>query len=412
MSIFDLFGALTALAGLFAWVNHRWLRLPMVIGLMAMSLVLSVVLLLLAALGTGVEQPLVDAVSQVDFNETLLHGMLGALLFAGALHVNLDELLERSDAVAALAVISTLLSTLLVAGLTRIVLGAIGIELAWIWALVFGALISPTDPVAVLSILKQVDVPRSLEVKIAGESLFNDGIGVVVFVALAGLASGAQEPGLGHLIELFALEVGGGVLLGLGLGWLAYRMLHSVDAYAVEILVTLALVTGGYALAQYLHTSGPLAMVVSGLLLGNRGRRLAMSERTRLRLDEFWELVDEFLNAILFVLIGLELIVIRFDVPLLAAGALAIPLVLLCRLISVSTSVFLLRLRREISPNAVTLLTWGGLRGGISVALALSLPPGETRATIVAITYAVVAFSILVQGLSMKPLLRRLYPAG
>jgi CPA1 family monovalent cation:H+ antiporter len=276
----------------------------------------------------------------------------------------------------------------------------------------FGALISPTDPIAVLSILKRVGAPKSLETKIAGESLFNDGVAVVVFLVLFEIATGSHEPSAMHITQLFLQEAVGGAVLGLLLGYLVYRMLASVDNYQVEILLTLALVMGGYSLATALHLSGPVAVVVAGLMIGNHGRRLAMSETTRHHLDTFWELIDEILNAVLFVLIGFEMVVLTFDKSYFMAGVLAIPLVLMARWICVASPVTLMRRRHVFSPNAIKIMTWGGLRGGISVALALSLPAGPEREAILTVTYMIVVFSIVVQGLTLGPYLRHLEERG
>jgi CPA1 family monovalent cation:H+ antiporter len=410
MDVFQLLSILTTLAAVFSWLNHRYVGLPTTIGLLALSLLFSLILVALGGLGFAVVDPVVEVLEAVDFDRTLLHGMLGALLFAGALHVDLNDLARQKWVIGILATVGVVLSTSLVGLGAFAIFQLLGLGMPLLPCLLFGALISPTDPIAVLAILKHVAVPKSLEVKIAGESLFNDGIAVVLFIVLLDLgASHGGELGAGEVVALLAEEALGGVVFGAVIGGVAYRMLKSVDSYQVEILITLALVTGGYALAQLLHTSGPLAMVVAGLLVGNHGRRLAMSTRTCERLDSFWELADEFLNAILFLLIGLELLVVTFNLRFLVAGVLAIPLVLASRWISVSVPVLVLRRRRAFSPHVVKLLTWSGLRGGISVALALSLPAGPERELLVATTYVVVAFSILVQGLSIEPLLARLY---
>lgn len=410
MGVFEILSVLTTLAALFAWVNHRYLHLPPSIGLMFLALVFSLGLVALGNLGVDVHSRVDEVLRAIDFDQTLLGGMLGALLFAGALHVNLNELVSQKGLIAALASAGVLVSTLLVGAGAWWLFGAFGFAIPFLVCLLFGALISPTDPIAVIGILKHLSVPRSLETKIVGESLFNDGFSVVVFLVLLEAARQGGAPAPGDMLELLAVEVAGGVAFGLAIGFAAYRMLQSVDNYQVEILITLAIVTGGYSAAHALHVSGPLAMVVAGLLIGNHGRRLAMSERTRERLDAFWELVDEFLNAILFVLIGLELLVLSFEPRWILAGVLVIPLVLLSRGVSVAGLVAVLRRRREFSAHAVKILTWAGLRGGISVALALSLPAGPERDLLVAITYVVVCFSILVQGLTVGPLLRRLYP--
>jgi CPA1 family monovalent cation:H+ antiporter len=339
----------------------------------------------------------------VDFDRTLLQGMLSFLLFAGALQVNLDDLVRHKWVIAILATAGVALSMLLVGALAWLVFGLAGIAMPFLYLLLFGALIAPTDPVAVLGILKSAGIPRSLEIKIVGESLFNDGVAVVAFLLVYGMIGGGGVTFAG-LALLFLEEVAGGIALGLAAGWVCYRMLKSVDNYQVEILLTLALVMGGYALAGALHFSGPIAIVVAGLLIGNRGRLLAMSQRTREHLDSFWELVDEFLNAVLFLLIGLEVLVITISRPTVVAGLLIIPAVLLARWVSVGLPVVLMRPFTAFSPGIVRIMTWGGLRGGISVALVLSLPPGPEREALLTVTYIVVVFSILVQGLTLKPL--------
>lgn len=409
MSEFDVVAILTTMAALFSWLNHRYVRLPTTIGLMVASIALSLAIVGLGRAGLAPVGPFLEFVGAIDLNEALLHGMLGALLFAGALHVNLDDLLREKAVIALLATVGVLVSTAVVGFSTWMLFGWLGFDPPLVICLLFGAIVSPTDPIAVGAILKRAGVPHSLLTKVTGESLFNDGIGVGLFMLLAGLASGAIEATPAQVARLFALEVGGGLAFGAALGALAYYLLRRVDHYTVEILVTLAVVTGGYSLANHLHLSGPLAMVVAGLLLGNRGRAFAMSDTTRQRLDSFWELVDEFLNAVLFVLIGVEVVVVDFQEPILVAGLLAIPLVLLGRLVSVALPVTVLRAVRGFSPHAVSVLTWSGLKGGISVALALSLPPGSYRGLIVTATYVVVCSSIIGQGLTVEYVVRRLF---
>ncbi|MQA89228.1 MAG: sodium:proton antiporter [Gemmatimonas sp.] len=407
MSEFDTIAVLTTMAALFAWVNYRFFRLPTTIGLMVISLVLSVALVVLGRAGAGWVDPFVQFVAAIDFDEAVLDGMLGALLFAGALHVSIDDLVRQKGVIALLATVGVMTSTTLVGVLTWLLFGWLGFAVPLIFCLLFGAIVSPTDPIAVGAILKRAGVPGALFTKITGESLFNDGVGVVLFLLLLGLATGGATSAAGAL-ELFAIEVFGGLVFGAVIGWLAFQLLRSVDSYSVEILLTLAVVTGGYALAGHLHLSGPLAMVVAGLLLGNRGRALAMSETTRDRLDNFWELIDEILNAILFVLIGVEVVAVDLGPSVLFAGALTIPIVLFARWASVGLPVTALRVVREFSPHTTTVLTWSGLKGGISVALALSLPPGPYRELIVTAAYVVVCFSIIVQGLTVEPVVRRL----
>ncbi len=406
MGILDTAAALITLAALFSYVNHRFIRLPTTIGLMLIALVMSLAIIALGKLGVHFDAQAEAVLNTIDFNETLMQGMLSFLLFAGALHVNLNDLARQKWIIGTLATVGVLTSTFIVGLACYWLFGALGFEIPLIYCLLFGALISPTDPIAVLSILKTAGASKSLETKIAGESLFNDGVAVVVFLVLLGIAAGGHEVSAGGVLFLFVQEAIGGAIFGFVAGYLTFLMLRGVNNYQVEVLLTLALVMGGYALATALHLSGPIAIVVAGLLIGNHGRRLAMSEKTREHLDTFWELVDEILNAVLFVLIGLEVLVLTFQVEYLWASLVVIPLVLLARFIAVAIPVNVLSLRREFSPNVIKILTWGGLRGGISVALALSLPPGATRETLLAITYVVVVFSILVQGLTIGRLVR------
>jgi CPA1 family monovalent cation:H+ antiporter len=407
MTVLQIAALLLSLAAIFSYLNHRYIRLPTTIGLMLIALLLSLALLGLDKLGLVFPAEWARYVlHEVNFNLTVLQGMLSFLLFAGALHVNLDDLAQQKWVIAILASIGVLVSTIMIGALTWWLLGMLGLQIDLIYCLLFGALISPTDPIAVMGILKTANAPKSLETKIAGESLFNDGVGVVIFLALLGIAS-SGEVSAEEVIELFMVEAIGGVLFGLLVGWIAYRMLAKVDNYQVEILITLALVMGGYALAGAIHVSGPIAIVVAGLLIGNHGRVLAMSAKTREHLDTFWELVDEVLNAVLFVLIGLEVLALTFHKAYMPAALLLIPAVLLARFVSVGVPVMLMRRYRRFSPHAVKILTWGGLRGGISVALALSLPSGPERQAILAITYIVVVFSILVQGMTIGRLVRK-----
>ncbi len=405
MSFIHTITILVCLAAVFSYVNHRLFKLPKTIGLMVISLVLSLMVVLLGKLGIGIENGAKRFIMGIDFNEALMHGMLGCLLFAGALHLNLSELLDQKWVVGALASVGVVLSTVVTGSLGYYLFNFAGLDLPLIYCLLFGALIAPTDPIAVMGILKEARLPKPLEVKIVGESLFNDGVGVVVFIVLLSLLPPSSITALG-VVTLLIEEAIGGAVLGWALGYVAYRMLKSVDNYQVEILITLALVLGGFALADALHTSGPIVVVVAGLFIGNHGRRWAMSDKTREHLDDFWELVDELLNAVLFVLIGLEVLVLSLERPYVLAGLMAIPIVLLARFLSVGVQIKLFSLVREFSERTIAVLTWGGLRGGISVALALSIPQGEPRNAIVTITYAVVVFSILVQGLTIGRLVR------
>ena len=404
MDLFDITTILIALAALFSYLNHRYFHLPNTVGLMLCGLLISGGLIALGHFESGVQRGAADIVERIDFDRILLHGMLSFLLFAGALHVNLNDLLQQRWTILSLSTVGVLISTFLVGGFTWMILNLLNFQMPFIYCVLFGALISPTDPIAVLAILKTARAPDSLTAKISGESLFNDGIGVVIFIVLLEIAGGNHEITPWGVALLFGKEALGGIIFGFCVGLIAYWMLKSVDNYQVEILITLALATGGYTLADGLHISGPLAIVVAGLLIGNHGRAFAMSSVTRERLDTFWELLDEILNAILFVLIGLEMVVLTLMGRYLIAGAIIIPLVLFARFVSVGIPIALLRMKREFSPNVIKILTWGGLRGGISIALALSLPPGSNREMILAMTYLVVVFSIVVQGLTIRKL--------
>jgi len=430
MSFFDISGVLVALAALFAFINHKLLKLPTTVGLMMLALVHAAAVYVVGQ----AYPPALDAAEQligsIDFDQTLMQGMLGYLLFAGALHVNLSDLRKQKLVIAPLATVGVLATTFIVGGLTYLITQQLGIEVKFIYCLIFGSIVAPTDPIAVLGILKTTGAPKTLETKIAGESLFNDGVGVVVFIALLGIAGlggghggGEHETGAAEVAKLFALEAGGGIAFGFALGLVAFFLIRGLDHYATEILLSLAVVTGGYALAMRLHVSGPLAMVVAGLMIGNHGRSLAMSDKTRAHLDTFWELVDELLNAVLFVLIGLEVLVLSLEGKYLLAGALAVPAALFARFLSVGCVISVLKKAtgRSFTDHAVKVMTWGGLRGGISVALALSLKEeihaqqsryDNVGELVLTMTYVVVAFSILVGGLTMGPMLRRLGLSG
>jgi monovalent cation:H+ antiporter, CPA1 family len=391
MTIIQVVALLISLTALFSYLNYRFIKLPTTIGVMLIALLFSLALVGLKELGYPINNFTAQVLGQIDFDATLLQGMLSFLLFAGALQINLNDLRSQRGTIITLSLVGVMISTVVVGAGMYYVLGWVGLPLSFTWC-----------------ILKSVNVPKSLETKIAGESLFNDGIGVVVFIVLHEILIGGAQPSAGHIVLIFLEEAVGGALIGLLLGWVTYRMLKSVDNYQVEVLLTLALVMGGYALASALHTSGPIAIVCAGLLIGNHGRSFAMSDKTRHHLDTFWELVDEILNALLFVLIGLEVLVLTFTRSFFISGLIAIPLVLLARWLSVSGPVVILKHWRKFTPGAVRIMTWGGLRGGISVALALSLPPSREREIILAVTYIIVVFSIVFQGLTLKPLVKRL----
>lgn len=412
MSIINVLALLITLAALLSYINYKFIKLPTTIGLLLTSLLMSLAIIAAGKLGLNLEDPAREILAGIDFNEALMNGMLSALLFAGALHVHLDQLAKQKWVVATLASVGVVTSTFLIGFATYYIFPLLGLDFPLIYCLLFGALISPTDPIAVLGILKTVGAPKSLETKIAGESLFNDGVAVVVFLVMLGfVATNADghhtELSVMGVLTLFLQEAVGGAIYGFVLGYIVYKMLASIDNYQVEVLLTLALVLGGYSLAMALHISGPIAVVVAGLLIGNSGRSFAMSDKTREHLDTFWELVDEILNAVLFVLIGLEVLVLTFEQHYLIAGVLMIPLTLLARFIAVGIPIRLMRRTRSFSPRVIRVLTWGGLRGGISIALALSLPAGPEREAILVITYVIVVFSIVVQGLTVGKLVVR-----
>ena len=405
MELFNIMAILITLSALFGYLNYRFIKLPTIIGLMLISMLMSIFLVVLGNFGLGIEQYWMPVIQSINFNKTLMVGMLSFLLFAGALQVDIGELLRQKWEVIVYATVGVFISTALVGALSYCILGWLGLKMQLIYCLLFGALISPTDPIAVLGMLRNAAAPKSLEVQIAGESLFNDGIGVVLFAVLLEMATEHHTTYIPDAISLFATETIGGAIFGLVIGWIAYRILKSIDNYQIEILVTLSLVTGGYALASAINISGPIAIVVAGLLIGNHGRKFAMSEVTRNNLAMFWELIDVILNSVLFVLMGLELLILQLSLTYVLAAVAAIFIVLLSRFVSIGTPMRLLAFRKKFSLSTLIIMTWGGLRGGIAVALALSLPVGYERNIIIAITYGVVVFSVLVQGLTFKSLI-------
>ena len=408
MSFLQITSALIVLAGTFAAINAIFFRLPSAIGILIVSLLASLGLLGLDALWPDLHltAELQRMVVAFDFSDALLEGMLGLLLFAGALHVKFSDLKAHWGIVMLMATMGVCLSTLVA-----------GIGFSWITgaplliALVFGALISPTDPVAVLGVLRAAKLPKSLETKIAGESLFNDGVGYVVFLVLVGLAfpaAGAHGASFGDAALLIFREAFGGAVLGLALGWGTYRVMCEINDYSVEVLLTLALAFGGYQLALWLHVSAPIMSVCAGLLIGDEMTAHAMTQKTRDYVDAFWKLLDEILNAILFLMIGLEVFAIAFSIGAITAGLLAIGLSLLARWCAVIVPIMVLRPFRDFSQGIVPIMTWGGLKGGISVALALSLPESEFKPLILTVTYIVVLFSIIVKDPTVAPMARRL----
>ncbi len=418
MSILEIGAFLIGLSAAFGYLNYRYLRLPHTIGLVIIAMAASLVIILIEVLSPA--SPIMEIVTgvltQIDFHETVMRGMLSFLLFAGALHVDFTAFKSRASAIALMATLGILISTFLIGWMTWFILNAFGIEMPFIWALVFGALISPTDPVAVLGLFKTVNVPETLEAKMGGEALFNDGVGVVIFTVMVAVAVGENGHGgdvdAWFVAELFFTEAVGGAVLGLIAGYAGYRAMLHIDEHNLEVLITLALVMVTYAVALRLHMSGPIAMVVAGLFIGNQGMTYAVSETTRDYIKKFWSLIDEILNSVLFLLIGLEVLVIAKLMDHAGVALLIIPVTLAARWFSVFVPISILSRWRSFTKGAIPILTWGGLRGGIAVALALSLPPNEYKPTILTITYAVVLFSIIVQGLTIKPLVERIVAKG
>lgn len=409
-SAFDAASVLIVLAATLGYANHRLFGLPISVGLTAMGAIAS--LLIVAVDWTfpaiGLSAMVVDFLRDINFHTTLMEGMLSFLLFAGAMHVDWFHLRKSRWHILMLSTLGVVASTIIV-GMGFFALASVfGMAIPLIWCFVFGSLISPTDPVAVMGVLKRAAVPPTLQATVAGESLFNDGVGVVVFAILLGVASGHEPFSIRAASLDFVKEAGGGIMLGLAVGWIALKAMKSIDEYAIEVLISLAVVMGGYSLAMALHISGPVAMAVAGLIIGNAGVACSMSDLTRDYLLKFWELIDEILNAVLFLLIGLEVIAVVGQPSLLVLGVAAIPLVVAARAISVGIPLAVLKRKLALGPLALPTLVWGGLRGGISIALALSLPDSPQRASILAATYVVVLFAVIVQGVTIGGLIKRL----
>ncbi len=412
-STFAVLSLIVTAGAIFSFLSYRVLRLPSTIGTIILSLAAAVLLIAAGHALPELHSTSERLVASLDFNKIVLHGMLAFLLFAGALELDLPQLAQEKIPVLALSIASTALSTVFVAALLYWTLSLVGLHLSVIGALLFGALISPTDPIAVLDMLRRAHAPAALEAQLAGESLFNDGVGAVLFLALLGASAGGALPSAHVFGGLLLLEAGGGIALGAALGYLTYRLLRTVNSYRVEVMLTLALAMGGYALADALHLSAPLEVVTAGLLVSGRARTLAMSDETREHLERFWELIDDFMNVVLFLLLGLQLLILPFTPGYLLAGLLAIPLVLAARFASVGLVVGVLATFRRHAPGTLLVLTWGGLRGGLAVALALALPGTlPERNLLLVVTFVVVIFSILAQGLSIGRLLRTLKPAA
>ncbi len=409
MDYYAIVTILIVLSAIFGYINVRFFKLPITIGLMVITIIFTLVIIAIGQFDDTLLLHEKAFIENIDFKTVLFDIMLSFLLFAGALHTNFEQLKIQRWPILVFATLGVLVSTFLVGVIMFFVLQLLGLQVDFIYCLLFGALISPTDPIAVLGILKQANAPKKLETKIVGESLFNDGVGVVVFLTILKIAEGGNDITFVHVTEMFGIEVLGGIALGLLLGWITYKLMKSIDDYDVEVIITIAVVMGGTLLAQKLHLSAPLAMVACGLMVGNDTvRQAAMSEMTETYVDKFWELVDVLLNTILFVLIGMEMLILAFDGSYILSGLLAVPIVLICRYISLWVPIKFFSTRLDFVPNTNLIMTWGGLRGGISIALALSLTHEMNRELFLVITYVIVVFSIIGQGLTVGPLIKRL----
>lgn len=409
MNIYNIAAIILTFAVMATYINHRYIKVQTTIAIMASSLILSLILIIVGNFGfTHLDKDIASTLESIDFHSLLMHGMLSFLLFAASLHIDINQLSKQKWEIALLSTVGTFLSTLSIGTLTYYLLHWLGIEMGFLYCLLFGALISPTDPIAVLGLFKQLDAPKELHTMVAGESLFNDGVGIVIFLTIYQLAftAGAHVT-FASVSLLFLQQALGGIIYGILLGLAAYRLMKPIDNHKVEILLTIAVTTGGYSLAEVLNISGPLAMVVSGIFIGNKGRKFHMSKKSRESLDTFWELVDEILNAVLFLLIGFELLLVKAGLTEMIAALLAIPMVLMVRFVTVGITISLFKYYKKYYPYTISILVWGGLRGGLAVALALAVPISKERSLILAMTYAVVMFSIIVQGMTIKPLINR-----
>lgn len=408
MDYFSIATILIVLSAIFGYINVRFIKLPSSIGLMVVTILFTLVVLGLSYFDDTLLQREKEFITSIDFKTVLLDVMLSFLLFAGALHTNFQQLKIQRKPILIFATLGTLISTFLSGALVYYVLQFLGLGVDFMYCLLFGALISPTDPIAVLGIMKKVGAPKKLETKIVGESLFNDGVGVVIFLTIYQIAKGGSDITFGHVAELFLVEVGGGLALGGIIGWVTYRLMKSINDYDIEVIITIAAVMGGTMLAQKMHLSAPLAMVTAGLIVGtDTVRQSSMSEITELYVDKFWELIDILLNTILFVMIGMEMLVLTFNSSYILAGFIVIPLLLLSRYISLLLPIKLYAKKLDFVPKTNLIMTWGGLRGGISIALALSLTQVMQRELFLVITYIVVVFSIIIQGLTVGKLIKK-----
>jgi CPA1 family monovalent cation:H+ antiporter len=409
MQVYNLITVIIVFTAVFGYINFRYIKLPGTIGIMLISLLASLLIIAAGLLFPGFFNDTKELIRTIDFHTVLMKVMLSFLLFAGAIHIDLNMLKKESIAIFTFSTIGVLISTFIVGGLFFGLTKLFGLDIDFIFCLLFGALISPTDPIAVLGILKKAKIPPTLEMKISGESLFNDGVAVVVFVTIYEvITAGTQNISAMQVAWLFIKEAGGGVVFGVLLGYVGFWTLRSIDNYIVEVLITIAIVMGGYLLADQLHISGPLAMVIAGIITGNKSMEEGMSDVSRDYLGKFWQMMDEVLNAILFLLVGFEMLILPFSENILWLGCLSIFIVLLARYISLILPVMFLRYRKTFEKNAVLILTWGGLRGGLSVAMALSIPKQMHGETLVSVTYIIVLFSIIVQGLTIGRLSKKL----
>ena len=410
MDFYAVATILIVISAIFGFINVKFLDLPNTIGLMLITIVFTLLVFALSLIDPTLHEKQKAFIGEIDFKTVLLDMMLSFMLFAGALHTNFQQLKVQRKPILAFATLGTLISTFLVGIFVFYGLKVINLDTDFIYCLLFGALISPTDPIAVLGILKKVGAPKKLETKIVGESLFNDGVGVVIFVTIYAIASkGMEHFSMWHTLREFVQEVGGGLALGGLLGYGTYLLLKSIDDYDTEVIITIAAVMGGTLLAQKIHISAPLAMVTAGLIVGNDTiRQNSMSETTELYVDKFWELIDVLLNTLLFVMIGMELLLLTFEKEYFLAGVLAIPALLFARYLSLLLPIKFYAKKLDFVKNTNLIMTWGGLRGGISIALALSLTNEMNRDLFLVMTYTVVVFSIIVQGLTVGKLIKRL----
>ncbi len=409
MPVYNLITIIIVFTAVFGYINYKFIKLPGTIGIMLISLLASLLLIIIGLLQPVFFEETKKLISTIDFHTALMKIMLSFLLFAGAINIDINKLKRESLAIFTFSTIGVLISTFIAAALLFTVTTLFALHMDFIYCLLFGALISPTDPIAVLGILRKAKIPPTLEMKISGESLFNDGVAVVVFTTIYEvITAGVHNISTGRIIWLFVREAGGGIAFGVLLGYLGFWILRSVDNYIVEVLITVAVVMGGYLCADHLNISGPLAMVAAGIITGNKSMEQIMSDVTRDYVDKFWQMMDEVLNAILFLLVGFQMLIIPFNNTIFWLGCLSIIIVLIARWISVVIPIFFLRFKKTFEKHAVLILTWGGLRGGLSVALALSLPQNMYGETFVAVTYMIVLFSIIVQGLTIGKLARKL----